>query len=100
MNFTAFISGFLGGAVSVGIAILWMQVGWAIRQSGIFVKSPGKASKINRVSPVNSNPDINSNSDSDSAEIEELKRRYDADLKAFSDTMNYSADRAYGIGEA
>ena len=116
MNFTAFISGFLGGAVSVGIAILWMQIGWAVGQSGIFDKSPGKSSKKKKASLRNRGADMRSGTaysefgysgidysetgyaELDSDETEELKRRYAADLKAFSDTMNYSAEQAYGAG--
>ena len=85
----------------MGIAIFWMQVGWAARQRrNIGDVRSAEAELKNGGHVVSGTEGFNADSATDSAKNdEELKRRYEEDMKAFSDTMNYSVEQAYGIGK-
>ena len=94
MDLPSFLIGLLCGVTEAILMLTSMQISFSSRS----VKSLWNR-HLSRCGSADYNPDYTPPPDSNSDSVAESRRKFEADLKAFSDTMNYSIEQAYGIGE-
>ena len=100
MDLSSFLIGLLCGVTEAALFLTFMILYWQLSCNSKSVKHLWNRIFCGARSGRNKRSVTDGGSDEDDPEsAAERWRKYEAELQAFTDTLNYSIEQAYGIGE-